>query len=115
MQPVDDLVHQGVPALRAMHRDGALLPNFFEQLGVLLTRPLVLARLLALMDFLAEAIFLVSHECYLLPLAIPPYSISLMSLPLRAFSTVSSNLPPRSTPICFARFLAHKPTLRESR
>jgi hypothetical protein len=41
--------------------------------------------------------------------------ISLISLPLRAFSTVDSNWGPKSTPISLARFLAHSPTLRESR
>lgn len=41
--------------------------------------------------------------------------ISLINLPLRAFSTVDSNWGPRSTPISLARFLAHSPTLRESR
>src|SRR5579875_64442 len=42
------------------------------------------------------------------------HSMSLISFPVRAFSTVSSNLDPRSTPISRARFFAHSPTLRES-
>ena len=41
--------------------------------------------------------------------------ISLINLPVRAFSTVDSNWGPKSTPISLARFLAHSPTLRESR
>lgn len=62
VKAIDDLIDEDVPALRTMHRGGAFLTDLLEELGVLLTRPLVLARLLALMDFFAEAIFFVCHS-----------------------------------------------------
>src|SRR5215471_14322100 len=45
----------------------------------------------------------------------PPLGFQTSSriLPVRAFSTVSSKDGPKSTPISWARFLAHRPTLRE--
>jgi hypothetical protein len=87
--------------------------HFFEQHSVLLTCPLILANLLEIMKLLAKAVFLIVHV--VLGATGADYVMSLMSLPVRALSTVSSNFEPRSTPISRARFLAQRPTLRESR
>ena len=60
-------LNQRLAAFRALHRDAAaFLTHFLHQFGVLLTRPLILASLLTLVDFLAEAILLVSHDSYVL-------------------------------------------------
>src|SRR5580704_18422579 len=64
MRPLD----QRLPTLRTLHGSAArlfLLADFFQQLGILLARPLIFPGLLALMDFLAEAILFVSHACAL--------------------------------------------------
>src|SRR6202035_1050527 len=93
------------------HADGrvVLVAQLLEQLLIALVGPFVFARHLKVVEFLAEFVFFaVAHDasCTDREAAVPGgsrYSISLISLPVRAFSTVSSNLGPRSTPICCAR------------
>ena len=84
------------------------LAHLLEQLFVALSRPLIFARRLDVVQLNAQPVLVVSRICHV-------QVISLISLPLRAFSTVASNFDPRSTPISLARFFAHIPTLRESR
>src|ERR1700731_5163715 len=83
------------------------LAHLLEQFVVMLPSPLIFARLLGIVELVAQPVLVVTHHS--------GQVISLISLPLRAFSTVASNFDPRSTPICLARFFAHNPTLRESR
>ena len=101
------LRHQELLALRTRVMVQALA-HFLEQLFVALPRPLIFARRLDVVQLAAQPVLLSSA-------ILPPQVISLISLPLRAFSTVASNFDPRSTPISLARFFAHNPTLRESR
>src|SRR5690242_442816 len=75
----------------------AFVAQFLEQFLIALMRPLFFARVLDVAQLVPQPILFI-HRTYI---------ISLISLPLRAFSTVSSNLPPRSAPISLARFLAH--------
>ena len=104
------LRHQELLALRA-HVLVQPLAHQLDQLFVILTRPLIFARLFGVAQLAAQPVFVIfRHNRFSLPQV-----ISLISLPLRAFSTVASNFDPRSTPISLARFFAHIPTLRESR
>jgi hypothetical protein len=87
------------------------LAHLLEQFFVTLLSPLIFARLFGVMKLVTEPVLVIfRHDVFHCPQV-----ISLISLPLRAFSTVASNFEPRSTPISLARFFAHIPTLRESR
>jgi len=99
---------------------GLFAAQVLQQFTVALGGPLILASLFQIADFIAKSVLFIHHGTnapeFLIALiaAALLHNISLINLPLRAFSTVASNLGPKSTPICRARFFAHKPTLRES-
>src|SRR3984957_1866047 len=103
---VFDLRHQELLAMRARMLVQTLA-HLLEQLFVPLPSPLIFPRRLDVVQLVAQPVLVVTHHS--------GQVISLISLPLRAFSTVASNFDPRSTPICLARFFAHNPTWRESR
>src|SRR5271166_994311 len=62
MDAVVNSVNEVGVAPGAMHRAETLLADFFQQLSVVLTRPLILERLLTLMEFIAETVLFVSHD-----------------------------------------------------
>lgn len=65
-------VHESLAAFEAMQRAGDPTAHLFEEFGVVLARPLVLARGFGVVKFLPKTVFFVSH-------VIPPCGDSLKS------------------------------------